>query len=65
MIQVPKLWHCLTTEWVRIEATLAWRWWRALSHSQWSETVEWREAFGPPAAMNAKFTVSSIDLFIK
>jgi hypothetical protein len=41
----PPLWRSLTTEWCPLPRSLAWVWWLAISRAQWSQAVEWREAF--------------------
>jgi hypothetical protein len=42
MIATPKLWRCLTTEWVTLEPGQAWTLWRSLGEARWSLAVSWR-----------------------
>jgi hypothetical protein len=39
----PRLWRCLTQEWVPIDQRVAWSWWYALCQAKWSIAVAWRE----------------------
>jgi hypothetical protein len=41
----PRLWRCLTREWVLVPEALRSAWWLALCKAQWSLAAEWRQAF--------------------
>jgi hypothetical protein len=42
--KMPRLWTFITRRWFKMDESLSWVWWRALSHSASREGAAWRDA---------------------